>query len=496
MKPILRWAIPLAVATVLAACGGGSGPTTELPSLQNARAALADCDTPGLASGNYQLVGDQCVASSTLLGRPVAQAAAAAASITADQFFNWAESTFGIFFPASGKSSGTRDTLVFRYYPGTDVYLAVTTDAAPSVYAYGQLTGFAVRRLAALADFTCAVSPTSCTGSSTTAGGTTGSSSTSTTTTPTTSTGSTTTTGTTTASTPTTTTSTSPSGTTASGTSSTAGVQCSYSYNAYNASASVKMNSTASWSCTGTQRMLSGNGVPDHAVGSFPNANNPSAIKALTVNAAMPIAPALASSTTTGVHVVGYAFNSVKMDPATAATCAVSGSTVTCTADGNTGTWNIEAMGQTYMNLGLDSNNAHVQPDGSYHYHGMPEGFVSRLGKGTAMTLVGFALDGFPIYARYGYSTATSATSAIKVVTSSYRLKTTPSSGRPSTTTYPMGLFTQDYEYVAGSGDLDECNGRFGVTPEFPSGIYHYVITDTWPYIGRCLKGTPTTAPH
>jgi hypothetical protein len=270
-------------------------------------------------------------------------------------------------------------------------------------------------------------------------------------------------------------------------------VQCSYSYNAYNSSASVKMNSTASWSCSSTQRSLTGNGVPDHDVGTFPSANNPSSIKSLTVNAAMPLTPALASSTTTNVHVIGYAFNSVKMDPATAATCAVSGSTVTCTADGNTGTWNIEAMGQTYMNLGLDSSNAHVQPDGSYHYHGMPEGYLTKLGKGATMTLVGFALDGFPIYARYGYSTATSASSAIKVVTSSYKLKTTPSSGRPSTSTYPMGLFTQDYEYSAGSGDLDECNGRFGVTPEFPNGIYHYYITDTWPYMGRCLKGTPTT---
>ena len=52
-----------------------------------------------------------------------------------------------------------------------------------------------------------------------------------------------------------------------------------------------------------------------------------------------------------------------------------------------------------------------------------------------------------------------------------------------------MGTFTQDYEYVAGSGDLDECNGRFGVTPEFPTGIYHYYITDTYPFIQRCVKG-------
>jgi hypothetical protein len=55
-----------------------------------------------------------------------------------------------------------------------------------------------------------------------------------------------------------------------------------------------------------------------------------------------------------------------------------------------------------------------------------------------------------------------------------------------------MGTFLQDYEYVAGSGDLDECNGRTGVTPEFPKGIYHYMVTDTWPYVHRCVKGTAT----
>jgi hypothetical protein len=106
------------------------------------------------------------------------------------------------------------------------------------------------------------------------------------------------------------------------------------------------------------------------------------------------------------------------------------------------------------------------------------------------VTLVGFAMDGFPIYARYGYAKATDAGSTIRAMTSSYRLKTTPSSGRPSTSTLPMGTFTQDYEYVAGLGDLDECNGRTGVTPEFPQGIYHYYITDSYPYIQRCIKGT------
>jgi hypothetical protein len=37
--------------------------------------------------------------------------------------------------------------------------------------------------------------------------------------------------------------------------------------------------------------------------------------------------------------------------------------------------------------------------------------------------------------------------------------------------------------------DMDECNGRFGVTPEFPQGIYHYYITEAYPYMQRCIKG-------
>jgi hypothetical protein len=119
----------------------------------------------------------------------------------------------------------------------------------------------------------------------------------------------------------------------------------------------------------------------------------------------------------------------------------------------------------------------------------MPEGFISKLGKGQPMTLVGWAADGFPIYARYGYTEATNAKSAVTVVKSSYRVKTAPDANRPATSLYPMGTFLQDYEYVAGLGNLDYCNGRTGVTPEFPKGIYHYYATDNYPYLQRCVKG-------
>ncbi len=43
--------------------------------------------------------------------------------------------------------------------------------------------------------------------------------------------------------------------------------------------------------------------------------------------------------------------------------------------------------------------------------------------------------------------------------------------------TYPIGSYLQDYEYVSGLGDLDEYNGRWCVTPEYPTGTYAYFVT-------------------
>jgi hypothetical protein len=276
-------------------------------------------------------------------------------------------------------------------------------------------------------------------------------------------------------------------GSSGSGTS-TAGVQCSYSYSAFNSTASVNATSTSSWSCTSSSRVLTANGLPDHDVGTFPNTNNPNTISSQSVSAAYTLSPtATGTSSTTGMAATGYLLNGVKIDAGTAGSCNDSGSS--CSLIGNVGNWSIEALGQSSFNFGTDSSNAHVQPNGAYHYHGMPEGFITKQGKGTTMTLVAWAADGFPIYARYGYTVATDATSAVKVIKGSYQLKATPDTSRPATSLYAMGTFKQDYEYVAGSGDLDECNGRTGVTPEFPGGIYHYYATDTYPFLQRCVKG-------
>jgi YHYH protein len=263
---------------------------------------------------------------------------------------------------------------------------------------------------------------------------------------------------------------------------------CGLTHDELNSSPKIMANSTYKWTC-GTARVLVGNGIPDHPVvnGSFATQ-----VSAQNINVSFPLAPTNTNAITGDGKDVGYAINSVKLDPATAGTCA---STATGTGQGNgcvlamgTDPWRIEALGGAFI-FGVDENNAHTQPNGQYHYHGMPVGIVTKQNRGMAMTLVAFARDGFPIYARYGYSDANDSGSAIKIMAGSWQKKATPDSGRPAVSIFPMGTFTEDYEYVAGSGDLDECNGRMGVTPEFPNGTYHYFVTDTFPYIQRCLKG-------
>lgn len=273
--------------------------------------------------------------------------------------------------------------------------------------------------------------------------------------------------------------------------STTDGVLCNYVDSTPNNQASLTITSTSQWNCSDGERLLTANGIPDHAVGEFPNPDNPNTIAEQSIAASFTLEPVESSTATTlggPAGVIAFVLNGVKVDAGTGGTCNDSGNT--CDLGGNVGSWNIEALGQTSFDFGEDSNNAHVQPGGAYHYHGIPEGFVEkRGGNSSTMTLIGWAADGFPIYARYGYSIADNESSPLVSMTGSYQLVTEVSASRPSVDLYALGTFAQDWEYVAGSGHLDECNGRFGVTPEFPQGIYHYYATDSYPYFQRCVKG-------
>ena len=287
---------------------------------------------------------------------------------------------------------------------------------------------------------------------------------------------------------------------------STVGVLTNIDEQIYNDDESVNAYSIYSWSSDELDRILSGNGIPNHEVGTFPNPDCPNTISEQNVNETFPLLPELVSNQGEPVggpgQVIAYALNSVKFDPGTAGRCNNQG---VCSLAQGQGQWNIEALGHDTFDFGDDMNHAHVQPNGAYHYHGIPDLLLDFLGQEEDMFLVGWAADGFPVYARYAYLDACDTNSEIVSPQPSWRLKDEPDPGRPDIltelaggpgqgTTYPnipipMGAFTQDFEYIDGYGDLDECNGRVGVTPEFPNGIYYYMVTDEFPFFSRCLKG-------
>jgi hypothetical protein len=139
--------------------------------------------------------------------------------------------------------------------------------------------------------------------------------------------------------------------------------------------------------------------------------------------------------------------------------------------------WTLEAIRPAGSILGLDQNNAHVQPSGAYHYHGLPVAVADAPGAG----------DGFPIYAGTGYADPQDSTSPIVTLQPSYRLRSGNRAGGPGGTF--DGTYTEDYEYVPGYGDLDPANGRYGVTPDYPGGTYHYVLTSAFPFVPRYFSG-------
>jgi len=221
-----------------------------------------------------------------------------------------------------------------------------------------------------------------------------------------------------------------------------------------------------------------------------------------------------------------------------------------------TGYWNRDA----YVNEGVsfDPNNAH-QAGGQYHYHANPPALRYQLGdhvdfnpvtkiytESTNTTtlkhspILAWTADGCPLYGPYGYANATNASSGIRRMISGYVLRNglygtdnltnTLRAARPAWssrlfgTNYGfdnagpaisnnIGKYMEDNAYlgdltnsVTGTNyqqgtdfDLDEYNGRFCVTPEFPGGTYAYFVsintngTPVFPYnIGRGFYGSPT----
>src|SRR3954464_3229309 len=195
---------------------------------------------------------------------------------------------------------------------------------------------------------------------------------------------------------------------------------------------------------------------------------------------------------------------------------------------GAAGYWNRDA----YVNEGatFDPAYAHQEQTGTYHYHANPIALRHLMGDNVLFDpatktysenttnnnvkhspILGWVRDGFPIYGPYGYSSASNAASTVRRMVSGFVVRngqrgsdnltttgrtTIPAwaarfynvsssqSGPAVSTTYPLGRYMEDNVFLGDLGfvqgadfDLDEHNGRFCVTPDFPNGTYAYFVS-------------------
>lgn len=229
----------------------------------------------------------------------------------------------------------------------------------------------------------------------------------------------------------------------------------------------------------GDYRYVTANGIPDHTPGKFPNRGNPNTISEQVYRWRVPLHPEPTDGEPrfAGGMPFGVALNGVPFDPGTAELWH------------NNPDWRYEALTGP-LNLGIDHSHAHVQPNGAYHYHGLPTGFIEKHGGIHQMLLIGYAADGFPIYGPYAYKEPGDPESELVKLRPSWRVKEGRRPEGAPAGNYD-GSFVADWAYVEGLGDLDQCNGRTGVTPEYPEGTYYYVLTEDYPFVPRYFRGEP-----
>lgn len=192
--------------------------------------------------------------------------------------------------------------------------------------------------------------------------------------------------------------------------------------------------------------------------------------------------------------------------------------------------WNRDAV--VGERLGFDCAKGHPAM-GNYHHHQNPSAFnldrkvistvcdlyaadgLYVLDSTKHSPLLGYTYDGFPIYGAYGYKNANGTGGIIRIKSSFFIRNITDRTvyangsdvidGPAVSATYPLGYFREDYGYIAPSASLpdylDEHNGRFCVTPEYPKGTYCYFATvdanwnSAYPYIvGPTFYGVRTAA--
>jgi hypothetical protein len=174
----------------------------------------------------------------------------------------------------------------------------------------------------------------------------------------------------------------------------------------------------------GTRRIQS-NGMPAHKIGTFPARHNPNRIGEQRYDVKLTADPKPAGAVT-HIHdhsrqgppnmVFGFAVNGIFFEPGTAEFWH---------GDRQLG-WNYEALGGA-VPLGIDENHGHVQPNGAYHYHGLPIGLLKELKVSPKRhsPLIGWASDGYPIYALYGYKDPKNPKSGVVEMTTARSRATT-----------------------------------------------------------------------
>lgn len=279
---------------------------------------------------------------------------------------------------------------------------------------------------------------------------------------------------------------------------------------------------------------VSATGMPAYKVGPFSGDGNPNQAGNQNAIFKFPLTPTVNTGTKTptsggniGVFINGVAMfdfrDGVAWNSTTNAACGGPGNP-TCTG---TPAWYRDAV--LAERPGFDCSKGH--PAGTnYHHHQNPSAFdldltvlsnicnlydadgLYAINTTQHSPLIGFAYDGYPVYGAYGYANA-DGTGGITRIKSGYQLRnitvrthwgdgTNVSDGPAVSTTYPLGYYREDYEWVAHPTDasyLDIHNGRFCITPEYPLGTYCYFATvdanhnSAYPYlVGPTYYGNKT----
>lgn len=283
---------------------------------------------------------------------------------------------------------------------------------------------------------------------------------------------------------------------------------------------------------------VSTNGIPSYITGPFLD-GNPSQATDQNAIFRFPLVPTQNTGTPTattmgniGVFINGVALfdyrDGVAWDNSSNALCGGPGNPLCPGGPGATMPWNRDAV--LAERPGFDCSKGHPAM-GNYHHHQNPSAYnldltvisnicdlyaadgLYTINSTEHSPLIGFAYDGFPIYGAYGYKNS-DGTGGIVRMKSGYQLRnitvrthhadgTDVADGPAVSATYPLGYFREDYEFISNPDDdyLDEHNGRFCITPEYPDGIYCYFATvdanhnSFYPYVvGPTFYGNVTAS--